>query len=492
MKQVYFLRILNTHYNFSTYRVGDQILSVNDTSFIGKPLPECEKLLKSLPKGQVKFVVMAPPKDVTRGSKSSMYTGVSVSHSGRQLVTEEGVVKVELYCYGKNSLGIEIEGGTDTPLQYVYISRIIPGSPAFESGVFRKGDQLVMVGEECMIGLTHREALQVINKAKEMVEVVAQRKESPRQTRKPDPGPLGSDSKKESLEQTSKPIAPAPNLTSSDSKKESLGPVNKPDIPTSPVPVLDSKKESPELMPKPSAPASPVPDLTSSDSKKELSIQTNEPSVPTSPLPEPLDSDSKKDSPEQTHMPNVPTAPITDLTSSDSEKESPKETEKPSVPISPIPVLVSSDSKADADPGTKTSDSKTDKVPETKPSKPQYRSTKSVSELQARESSLTGSDTKLSDNRYSSLERARDRRYLTSPPHATSHTKAYSASDLRRSREDVGGTLNVVPEETLTIELHRSASEKMGLAITGGSDNPRLPEVHVSNHNHIIMPCTLP
>ena len=188
---------------------------------------------------------MAPPKNVTGGglkSETSVHTSVSVSSSGRQLVSEEGVVKVELNCYGKKSLGLEIEGGTDTPLQYVFISHLIPGSPAFESGMFRKGDQLVMVGEECMIGLTHKEALRVIKKAKETVEVVAQRKESPRQTRKPDPAPAGSELEKDSLEQAHKPsvpTAPIPDLTSSD---------------------LKSKKDMPEQAVEPSVQTSALPD----------------------------------------------------------------------------------------------------------------------------------------------------------------------------------------------------------------------------------------
>ena len=38
----------------------------------------------------------------------------------------------------------------------------------------------------------------------------------------------------------------------------------------------------------------------------------------------------------------------------------------------------------------------------------------------------------------------------------------------------------MVPEEWLTVELHRTSTEKLGLSITGGVDNPNLPEIHVS------------
>lgn len=43
-----------------------------------------------------------------------------------------------------------------------------------------------------------------------------------------------------------------------------------------------------------------------------------------------------------------------------------------------------------------------------------------------------------------------------------------------------------VPEVTFTVQLHRSAKEKVGLRIIGGADNPCLSEVHVS-----IIPFTL-
>ena len=42
-----------------------------------------------------------------------------------------------------------------------------------------------------------------------------------------------------------------------------------------------------------------------------------------------------------------------------------------------------------------------------------------------------------------------------------------------------------VPEETITVDLCRSGQQKLGLAIVGGVDNPRLPDVHVGDtHTH--------
>ena len=37
-----------------------------------------------------------------------------------------------------------------------------------------------------------------------------------------------------------------------------------------------------------------------------------------------------------------------------------------------------------------------------------------------------------------------------------------------------------VPEETITVHLFRTANERLGLSIVGGTDNTDLPQVHVS------------
>ncbi len=349
----------HTHTHTHTHRVGDHILSVNGTSFIGKPLAECESFLKKLPKGQVKFVAMAPPKDVTGNGlntapQSSVYTGVAVSKSGRQLVTEEGVVSAKLFCYDNQPLGIEIEGGIDTPLQYVYITQLIPGSPAFECGVFRKGDQLVVVGNECIIGLTHKEALDILKKAKTIVEVVAQRKESPKQARKPASLPVATDS---------------------------------------------NDKETNEIV----------------ETKQESSQQ--KPSLPISPIP----------------IPDFDTTPVslTELSAmSELQAESDYSTEADLPTLSHKGPLTIKQLSEDAD--------------------------KDVT-LQVKQPQSTGA--------------------------SSSENPGKKNNNSVGTRQDVATTTvtNIVPEETFTIELHRTANEKLGLGITGGADNPRLQEVHVRN-----------
>lgn len=49
------------------FRVGDHLISINDDNLLGKRLAEAEAIVKSLPRGPVRIVAMAPPKNVTGG-----------------------------------------------------------------------------------------------------------------------------------------------------------------------------------------------------------------------------------------------------------------------------------------------------------------------------------------------------------------------------------------------------------------------------------------
>ena len=83
------------------------------------------------------------------------------------------IVQVTLQHDCGSSLGFEIEGGSDT---YIYIKSIAHNSPASNCGQFNVGDQLVMVGDTCLIGMSYAEAKQALDLAPGTVEVVAQRK----------------------------------------------------------------------------------------------------------------------------------------------------------------------------------------------------------------------------------------------------------------------------------------------------------------------------
>ena len=76
-------------------------------------------------------------------------------------------------------MGIDIEGGSDTSLQNIYITGIVPDSAAAKNGQLMKGDQIIMCGEKCLIGTTSVEAWHILKEAPMKVEItVARKKES--------------------------------------------------------------------------------------------------------------------------------------------------------------------------------------------------------------------------------------------------------------------------------------------------------------------------
>lgn len=89
---------------------------------------------------------------------------------------------IQLKRFGNAPLGLVLEGGRESSLKYIFIKSIAFGSPAFNSGLFARGDQLVMVGSECLIGMSLLQAKQVLEQAPAVVELVAQRKESVKQS----------------------------------------------------------------------------------------------------------------------------------------------------------------------------------------------------------------------------------------------------------------------------------------------------------------------
>lgn len=168
------------------FRVGDILLSINDESMIGMSEEKAEKCLKALPRGPFRLTVMPPPKDVTGEgmispeAASAHAQELSMSATPRES-SEDSVINEILQHSAGSSLGFEIEGGSNTPLQYVFIKSLEANSPASNCQRFMKGDQLVMVGDTCFIGITNEEAKMILEAAPPTVEVVAQRKLSSEQ-----------------------------------------------------------------------------------------------------------------------------------------------------------------------------------------------------------------------------------------------------------------------------------------------------------------------
>lgn len=75
-----------------------------------------------------------------------------------------------------STFGIDLEGGSDTPLQNVYINKLHPLSPADSDGHLKVGDQVVMCGKECFVGVTSVEAWDILRRAPLTVDIVVARK----------------------------------------------------------------------------------------------------------------------------------------------------------------------------------------------------------------------------------------------------------------------------------------------------------------------------
>lgn len=145
------------------------LLSINGNSVIGLSTEEAEALLKGLPRGTFRLTVVAPFKDVTMGSLPTP------TQKGGEM---ESIIKETLEHSSGTPLGFEIEGGSDTPLKYIYIKSLANDSPALNCGKFKNGDQMIMVGDICLIGMTYSKALETLEFSSTSVEVVAQRKNS--------------------------------------------------------------------------------------------------------------------------------------------------------------------------------------------------------------------------------------------------------------------------------------------------------------------------
>ena len=116
--------------------------------------------------------------DESEGSMSSSMKKQE-DHSnteGTEKQDEDGIIDTTLHCPQDTPIGFQVIGGSNTPMQYICIHSLEPHSPAFNCGLFREGDQLVMVGDTCLIGTTREQARLVLQQAHSTVRIIAQRK----------------------------------------------------------------------------------------------------------------------------------------------------------------------------------------------------------------------------------------------------------------------------------------------------------------------------
>lgn len=71
-----------------------------------------------------------------------------------------------------------IVGGLDTHLGMLYIKDIQPNSPAANCNRLRTGDQLLQVNDNCLVGVTHGEALNILKNTPPLVKLTVARKKN--------------------------------------------------------------------------------------------------------------------------------------------------------------------------------------------------------------------------------------------------------------------------------------------------------------------------
>ena len=76
----------------------------------------------------------------------------------------------------QQSIGLMVVGGLDTHLGRLYVKDIQPGSPAANCGRLRTGDQLLQVNDQCLVEVTHSEALNILKNTPPLVKLTVARK----------------------------------------------------------------------------------------------------------------------------------------------------------------------------------------------------------------------------------------------------------------------------------------------------------------------------
>ncbi|XP_071488775.1 uncharacterized protein [Diadema antillarum] len=119
---------------------------------------------------------MPPPPPSPSRMKSPVYHDVSADILS-SLDPEEGVLEIRIDRIPGEPLGLEISGGADTPEGCIYISRVPDHTAAQRIGRVRPGDQLLDVSGNCMVGITHGQAMEVLRQVENnTVHVVVARK----------------------------------------------------------------------------------------------------------------------------------------------------------------------------------------------------------------------------------------------------------------------------------------------------------------------------
>lgn len=142
------------------------------------------------------------------------------------------------------------------PQKMVYIHSITPGSLADRCNKFRVGDEIVMVGNDLMVGLTWKAASDKINQLIGLFKIVAQRRETvaakleeKHQEEEIRENSLGSDSGDKSISRKKEPLVPVstntPQLSrAAEAAAQQYGEDNKVTFSAHPEPAVDTNHKS--------------------------------------------------------------------------------------------------------------------------------------------------------------------------------------------------------------------------------------------------------
>ncbi|XP_048583633.1 uncharacterized protein LOC5517610 isoform X2 [Nematostella vectensis] len=106
-------------------------------------------------------------------TQTSLQELINARNEGADI--EEGILSIQLLKEDQG-IGLMVIGGLDTPLGMLYIKDIQPGTPAEKCGHLRTGDQLLQVNDECLVGVTHAYALEVLKNTPPLVKLTVARK----------------------------------------------------------------------------------------------------------------------------------------------------------------------------------------------------------------------------------------------------------------------------------------------------------------------------
>lgn len=91
-----------------------------------------------------------------------------------------GILKIDLQRGSSGGLGVSVAGGSDNPHVIdstgIFVTKLIPDTPASKDGRLRLGDQIISVNHTNLESVTHYEAVQTLKYSGENVELVVRRK----------------------------------------------------------------------------------------------------------------------------------------------------------------------------------------------------------------------------------------------------------------------------------------------------------------------------